>query len=265
MRVLQRGSTGDDVKELQRALRARSKPRGMPLVAVDGELGNETFVATRRVGRALGCLEETLQGPDVTVGLQRMILTPALRTPVQLARAASRARQAKVQEARAKAARPVVSGNKVTGGRGGRDRLVAGARAALAADMAGVRKSFYSQLGVWNCQHTITGEAPGERSDCSEFETGLHFSCGLHDPSANNFRGGYTGSMAEHMHEVSWAECDDGDTVIWDPWGPQGHTATVEDKKRGLCIGHGSAHVARHSISDFNYKGRARFFRGSST
>jgi hypothetical protein len=90
MRALHIGDTGDDVKRLQNALNARAAARRLPGVAVDGEYGKLTDASVQRVARALGAMESTIQKPGATVGEQRLILNPALRTPAQLARAAKR-------------------------------------------------------------------------------------------------------------------------------------------------------------------------------
>lgn len=261
MRHLSIGDRGQDVRQLQVALNARAKPRGLPLVVVDGEYGHETDRSLDRVTRMLGALEETIQKSGATPGQQRIVLHPATRNPKQLTRARSRAKQAAEQKRREELAHPVVHGNKVTGGRNGHARAVSAARAALNLDLAGKRPSFYSQPGKFTADHTITGEKPGERSDCSQFQIALSWSAGLPDPNGGGFDDGYTGSLANAMTEITWQQVQEGDIVIWDPYGPQGHTEIVEDKASKLTIGHGSRHVARHHLADFSYKGRPRFFR----
>lgn len=103
MQKLKHGQTGAEVTRLQEALNDRSRARGLPQIAVDGDLGPETAAAVQRVGRALGALESTLKTARVqgvvSIGLQRIIRWPASRTPAQLARARSRARKAVRQPA----------------------------------------------------------------------------------------------------------------------------------------------------------------------
>lgn len=260
MRHLFLGDKGTDVTDLQRALNERAAARQLPKVNVDGQYGPDTDRSVDRVSRLLGVLEETIQQNGCTVGQQRVIRWPTSRNPSQYARARSRAKADAAQRAREKAAQPYVHDNTVTGGTGS-ERVVAGARKALSNDLSGKRQSFYSQPGTWTVNHTITGEKPGERSDCSQFATALHHSSGLIDPNANDYNGGYTGTLANACTKISTGQLHDGDLVIWDPYGPQGHVAVVEDASQQLCIGHGSRHPARHRISDFAYKPRQGFYR----
>lgn len=94
MKPLDVGAKGDEVTRLQVALNARSDARGLPKVAVDGELGPVTLASVIRVGRALGALESTLKetrtSSSVTVGLQRLIRYPETRSAAQLRRAKDR-------------------------------------------------------------------------------------------------------------------------------------------------------------------------------
>lgn len=88
---------GNDVKELQRSINARLRSRGgRKLIEVDGEYGRDTARAVRRVGVLLGVREDTLEH-GATVGVQRVIVNPATRTPAQLKRARDRR---KAEEAR---------------------------------------------------------------------------------------------------------------------------------------------------------------------
>lgn len=95
MKPLKIGASGDEVTRLQVALNARSDSRGLPKVAVDGELGPVTFASVQRVARALGALESTLgearKSGVVSVGLQRLVRYPEGRTQDQLRRAKDRA------------------------------------------------------------------------------------------------------------------------------------------------------------------------------
>ena len=90
MRALKIGDKGDDVKRLQTSLNLRSRVRHLPTIDIDGEYGPATDAAVQRVARALGALESTIQRPGATIGEQRLIINPALRTPAQLARALAR-------------------------------------------------------------------------------------------------------------------------------------------------------------------------------
>jgi|GEM_PF-5159525 len=259
MKALHLGDTGKEVTHLQRAYNKHgAAARGMPRLKVDGVYGAETDKASSRLSRALGALEQTVQQPGTSIGEQRIMRWPTSRNPAQLARARSRKQQAAAQAKRAAASTAIVSGNKVTGGTLA-ERIVAAARHALFLDDTGQRPSFYSQSGAWTVARAITGEKPGERSDCSQHVTGISWSAGAKDPNGQAFNGGYTGTLANTCTRLSGPE--DGCLVIWDPYGPEGHVATVEDASEGLCIGHGSKHVVRHSISDFAYKGAPGYYR----
>src|SRR5690348_10887246 len=93
MRRLAIGDRGTDVVHLQKAINNRSRARHLPTLHVDGLFGRETRKAAERVARALGAREDTIARRPLTIGVQRMIRWPALRTPVQLARARERAKQ----------------------------------------------------------------------------------------------------------------------------------------------------------------------------
>lgn len=255
MNELHIGSRGGQVKALQIALNARARPRGLPIVLVDGEVGRDTEASADRVCRALGALERTLQGERITVGMQRMARYPHTRTPRQRVRARQRAAHNDRQAVRQRSSVVSVSGNLARGGILS-ERIVAAARRALELDVKGLRQSFYSQVGRFTMDHAITGEKAGERSDCSQGVIGWHESAGA-DVSEGR-AGGYTGTLAKRLRKIPRAV--DGCTIIWDAYGPQGHTAICEDAKRSLCIGHGSRHVARHGIGDFSYKGPPGYY-----
>lgn len=58
------------------------------------------------------------------------------------------------------------------------------------------RRNFYDMGGSWNVDHPIhPGEAPGERSDCSQGQTSAIKACGFPDINGEDFRGGFTGTM----------------------------------------------------------------------
>jgi peptidoglycan hydrolase-like protein with peptidoglycan-binding domain len=80
---------GPDVFALQAALNKRLRARDLSPVDVDGEYGPATAAAVERVGYLLGLLKGTLARGG-TVGVQRIIRNPRVRTPGQRARAAHR-------------------------------------------------------------------------------------------------------------------------------------------------------------------------------
>lgn len=91
---LKQGDKRDAVRFLQRDLNERSQHRGMPYVAVDGDLGPQTMQAVQRVARSLGATEADLKvardTKTISVDLQRMIRWPENRSEVELQRARDR-------------------------------------------------------------------------------------------------------------------------------------------------------------------------------
>jgi hypothetical protein len=73
---------GDDVRKLQQALNAR----GHGTVAVDGQYGPNTDHLARHVGYLLGLNV----GPTLSPYVQRRIINPKIRNPIQRARARAR-------------------------------------------------------------------------------------------------------------------------------------------------------------------------------
>lgn len=94
LRLTSPHTRGEDVRRLQIALNARRRARHLATIEVDGEYGPTTAAAVRDTALALGVLESTLRN-GCTVGIQRIVRNPKLRTPAQLARAAARRRAAK--------------------------------------------------------------------------------------------------------------------------------------------------------------------------
>lgn len=98
-----------------------------------------------------------------------------------------------------------INGNTANGGTA-KQRLKAVALAAVEAHAEGRRKSFYSQAGAWTVAYAITGEPRGYRSDCSQWVTSVFKSAGLGDPNGNDYKGGYTGTLANRGRQVSFEE-----------------------------------------------------------
>lgn len=90
-RPLRLHDTGQPVRELQRGLNARAEAKFHPQLAVDGQLGPTTWRAFEALGFALGLMEATLAGPEISVAAQRLILDPSQRGGDQLTRARQRA------------------------------------------------------------------------------------------------------------------------------------------------------------------------------
>jgi peptidoglycan hydrolase-like protein with peptidoglycan-binding domain len=154
---------------------------------------------------------------------------------------------------------PRVVGNTVIGGTP-RQRLVDAAYSALSNYQHNPARWFYSQPGGWTVAFGITGPPWGYRSDCSQWVTALYKSAGLPDPNGQDYGGGYTGTLANHGRQISRSQLRPGDLVIWDPWGPSGHVE-IYTGPGDLTIGHGSAPIKQHNISDFSYKpGGPRYY-----
>lgn len=83
---------GEDVRALQSAANRRLKARGLDGYATseDGSYGPDTRLACHKASWGLGALLSTLRRRSLSVGEQRMIRFPGLRTSGQLARAKSR-------------------------------------------------------------------------------------------------------------------------------------------------------------------------------
>jgi cell wall-associated NlpC family hydrolase len=138
-----------------------------------------------------------------------------------------------------------VRGNTVTGGTP-RARVVAAARRAAYLHAIGSRPSFYSQNGAWNVTRGITGERRAERSDCSQWYTAMFHSAGLPDPNGNGYRGGYTGTLADHGRYISRHELRPGDAVLYGP--PPHHHVEMYVGPGETTIGHGTAAVDKGTI-----------------
>lgn len=150
---------------------------------------------------------------------------------------------------------PDIDGNRIEGGNP-RERIVAAALAASRADAEGRRKSFYSQDGGWTTDYAITGEPHGYRSDCSQWVTSVYKSAGLPDPNGNDYKGGYTGTLATHCRKISRAQLQPGDLVLYGS-GPPYHHVELYVGPGEQTIGHGSPPVDGGTI---NMIGEAHFY-----
>jgi cell wall-associated NlpC family hydrolase len=147
-----------------------------------------------------------------------------------------------------------ISGNKATGG-SRRQRLKAVALSSAARCARGQRRNFYSQLGSWDVDHCLTGEAYGERSDCSSWVTSVYKSCDLPDPNGQRYTGGYTGTLVANGKQVDSPK--PGDLVIYGSG--TGHHVELYVGPGDKTIGHGSAPVDPGVIDLFG-DGDYRFF-----
>jgi hypothetical protein len=243
--------TGADVKALQRAINARAKDRGIrPALVVDGDCGRQTIAKGRQVARSLGL---SATKPGLSKAVQFIIRNPKLRTPAQRSRA-------KTYKPPVPTSQPKVKGNTVTGGTG-RQRVVAGLIHAAYLYYSGKARRFYSQAGRYTVDSAITGEQPGERSDCSQFKAGIHHSAGLPDPNDLNYTGGYTGSLSAEGKPIARIDLEPGDDVFYGPpphhhiegWVGNGDGITTyrqladpshpDHELRDRTVGHGSPPV----------------------
>lgn len=143
-----------------------------------------------------------------------------------------------------------IVGNTVTGGTP-QQRLAAAMDRSCYESTTGKRRSFYSQAGRWDVQRAITGEVPGERSDCSEWFTAIYRACGLPDPNGLNYSGGFTGSLANHGHRTSRANAKIGAGVLVGTY-PYHHIEMLRDPKTGKTAGHGTAKVDYSNVAYFS-------------
>lgn len=132
-----------------------------------------------------------------------------------------------------------IDGDKVTGGTV-RQRIVAAALAAVAKDANGTRHSFYSQAGVWDVNHCITGPTPGHRDDCSSWLTSAYKSAGAQDPNDENYEAGYTGTLYGGTTPIYSSQLEPGDIIIYGR-APGHHTELYVGN--GRTVGHGDARV----------------------
>jgi hypothetical protein len=139
-----------------------------------------------------------------------------------------------------------IKGNAASGG-SRRDRLHVVALASAAACAEGHRRNFYSQAGRWDVEHCITGEAYGERSDCSSWFTSVYHSAGLADPNRNGYGGGYTGTLGTGGKSISRGALKAGDAVLYGtaPF----HHVEMFTGPGDQTIGHGSPPVDRGVVN----------------
>lgn len=150
----------------------------------------------------------------------------------------------------------VVDGNKVAGGTPGQRW-----KAALLTSVANCsnqnRRNFYSQSGNWDIDHELVGGPEyGHRSDCSSTVTGWAKACGLPDPNGEDFRGGYTETLAGQHNgwkEVSRRYMETSGKPSYIVYGPRGATHHTEGYlgPGDRTAGHGSAPVDFGIVDDF--------------
>jgi hypothetical protein len=146
-----------------------------------------------------------------------------------------------------------IKGNKAEGGTP-EQRWRAVCLQAVKNCSGGQRRNFYDQGGSWDVQHEIKpGPAYSERSDCSQFVTGMAWSAGLPDPNGANFSGGFTGTLVqEHggWHQTTESKMRErGWGYIVYGGGVGHHTECYVGGER--TVGHGSPPVDFGTINLF--------------
>lgn len=141
------------------------------------------------------------------------------------------------------APKPKVKGNKVVGGTW-KERLQVAMLTSAANCKKGVRHNFYSQRGLWDIRHAITGPSLGHRDDCSSWFTSIYWSCNLADPNGTNYGYGFTGTIVNNWKQISRAEARNmpGAAVIFGP-GDGHHVEMAIGDGTEHTIGHGSGPV----------------------
>lgn len=150
-----------------------------------------------------------------------------------------RARLEKLREQRG----PKIKGNKVVGGTPEK-RLQVCMLASAARCADGKRPNFYSQVGGFDVEHSLTGPSRDHRDDCSSWFASLYWSCGLPDPNGENFTGGFTGTLGDHGRQISREEARNtpGAAVLFGTGNFHHVEAAIGDGTEHT-IGHGSAPV----------------------
>lgn len=163
-------------------------------------------------------------------------------------------REAVLDTKKAKLAHVTIKGDHATGG-AARERLKAVALASAEACASGKRANFYSQSGPFDAEHCITGPAYGHRDDCSSWFASVYYSAGLHDPSGQEYKAGWTGTLVEHGVQIDHPV--PGCAVIYGPG--SGHHVEMYVGPGDKTIGHGSAPVDAGVVDLFG-DGDYRFF-----
>lgn len=124
----------------------------------------------------------------------------------------------------------------------------------------GKRRNFYSQPGRYTANKCFTGEAPGERSDCSQWLTSVCKAAGMADPNGANWASGYTGTLVGG--HGGWKSVSEA-TMKAAGWGfvvygsGAGHHVEAYVGPGDRTIGHGSAPIDEGQINlfgDGNYR-----------
>lgn len=198
MNVLHHGGRSDAARQLQAATNRRLRARGLDGATVreDGVIGNATLLAVRKAAWALGALSSTYEAitreREVSVGVQRMIRNPGLRSREQQER--GKARLSTMRHERAKASKAKASS-------GGRLHVV---QNCLAAASAYARNpGAYHYLAGGSANLVFMRPTPRSwRSDCSQFASSVQHAADLPDLGPNGPLWVNTVIMAAHLERV---------------------------------------------------------------
>jgi hypothetical protein len=150
-----------------------------------------------------------------------------------------RARLEKLREQKG----PKIKGNKVVGGTPEK-RLQVCMLGSAANCKTGKRANFYSQVGSFDVQHSITGPSRNHRDDCSSWFTSVYWSCGLPDPNGTGYTGGFTGTLATHGKKISREQAKHTPmAAVLFGSAPFHHVEAAIGDGTEHTIGHGSAPV----------------------
>jgi hypothetical protein len=150
-----------------------------------------------------------------------------------------RARLEKLREQKG----PKIKGNKVVGGTPEK-RLQVCMLASAANCRSGKRANFYSQVGSFDIQHSISGPSRDHRDDCSSWFTSVYWSSGLPDPNGTGYTSGWTKTLADHGKQISREEArrTPGAAVLFGSY-PFHHVEAAIGDGTEETIGHGSSPV----------------------
>lgn len=244
---------GEDIATLQRAAAKRLTWRGEDhyVVEDDGVLGEKTARSLSRTLYLLGATGTRMErskvedGGRLSVGAQRMIRYPGLRSPEQFARA--EARLARLIEDRdreidtGRAPSGLSEAQRATARRIAVDAALLGHRRALAIHytMGSMRWE-----GIERGDLALANEFPNY-ADCSAFVTwclwnALHVRFELPDiVNGSNWSAGYTGTLLAHGVPVPLARLQPADLILYGVPGTTGKHVAIYIGD-GECVSHGS-------------------------
>ena len=238
LNVLTYGAKSEQARQLQAALNRRLRARDMEqyVVAEDGVVGVKTLESVRKAAWILGALPETYDGVvrrrEVSIGVQRLIRNPGLRTERQLRVARARLTWYRKHRKKTESAH--------SGLPEGRRKVVAEALQAAKNYEANPRAYRYLAGGIPNLIY-LTPAPAGYRSDCSQFVSAVQHAAKLPDLGPNGPLWVNTWVMDEHLRQTS--KPIPGDFGMYGPPGDPHHVELYCALPGYEFIGHGSAAI----------------------